>query len=145
MKRALLIESKSVHRQALRDLLTQEGFSLQEASDGQQGINAIRGSDHFDLVFLADRMPGLSGADTLIAIRKYRPRQPVIMLMGREDRKTAALALTRGAADIIQKPFNSEEVLLAVRNIMEKIRLKKSGEKQFERLRLLEKHTRELG
>ncbi|NOY86352.1 MAG: GAF domain-containing protein [Deltaproteobacteria bacterium] len=144
MKRALLVESKNIHRQALRDLLSSEGFSIQEAADGQQGISAVRSSDPFDLVFLADRMPGLSGTDTLIAMRKYRPGQPVIMLMGREDRKASALALARGAADIIQKPFNSEEVLLAVRNVMEKSRLKRSGEKQFERLRLLEMHAGQL-
>ncbi len=144
MKRVLLVESKNIHRQALKDLLSHEGFTIQEALDGQQGINAVRTSDRFDLVFLADRMPGLSGTDTLIAIRKYSPHQPVIMLMGREDRKAASLALARGAADIIQKPFKSEEVHLTVRNVMEKSRLKLSEEKQFERLRRLEKHTRQL-
>lgn len=141
MRKMLVVESVEVHKQALRDILSREGFEVQEAPDGQRAIGVIRNSGPFDIVFLADRMPGLSGNDTLIAIRKHDPKQKVVMLMARDDRQTAVLAMSRGASDILKKPVKSEEVVRTTKNILEKSDLQRESLKKFERLRLLEKHA----
>ncbi len=141
MRKMLIVESVDVHKQAIRDILSREGFEIEEAPDGQRAIGAVRSSGPFDIVFLADRMPGLSGNDTLIAIRKYNPKQKVVILMAREDQQTAVLAMSRGASDILKKPFKSEDVLRTTRNVLEKSDLQRDSRKKFERLRLLEKHT----
>lgn len=141
MRKMLIVESVDVHKQAIRDILSREGFEIEEAPDGQRAIGTVRSSGPFDIVFLADRMPGLSGNDTLIAIRKYNPKQKVVILMAREDQQTAVLAMSRGASDILKKPFKSEDVLRTTRNVLEKSDLQRDSRKKFERLRLLEKHT----
>jgi GAF domain-containing protein/ActR/RegA family two-component response regulator len=141
MRKMLVVESVEVHKQAIRDILSREGFKVEDAPDGQRAIGAVRNSGPFDIVYIADRMPGLSGNDTLIAIRKLNPKQKVVMLMAREDRKTAVLAMSRGASDILKKPFKSEVVLRTTRNILEKSDLQTESRKKFARLRLLEKHT----
>ncbi|TNF46642.1 GAF domain-containing protein [bacterium] len=141
MRRMLVVESVEVHKQAIRDILSREGFEIVEVPDGQRAIGAVRSSGPFDIVYIADRMPGLSGNDTLIAIRKHDPKQKVVMLMAREDRQTALLSMSRGASDILKKPFKSEEVIRTTRNILEKSDLQRDSRKKFERLRLLEKHT----
>lgn len=141
MRKMLVVESVEVHKMAIRDILSKEGFEVEDAPDGQRAIAVVRNSGPYDIVFIADRMPGLSGNDTLIAIRKHDPKQKVVMLMAREDRQTAVLAMSRGASDILKKPVKSEEVVRITKNILEKSDLQKDSIKKFERLRLLEKHT----
>ena len=144
MNQLLVIESQEIHRQSLRDILSKEGYEIDEAEDGQKGIAAVRNSGPYRIVLLADRLPGLSGNDTLIAIKKFKPKQPVIMLMGREDQRASILALGRGAAAIVKKPVKSDELLLVVNNIIEKHRLQQRSEGHLKRLQLLEKHAAEL-
>jgi len=144
MKRAIIIDSEEVHRQTLKGILVNEGFDVEEAADGQKGIAAIRDGSDIAVIFLADVLPGLSGIDTLIAIRKFQPKVPVLMLMGSDDRKSAQLALSRGAAWFLHKPIFVEDVLVIIRHLMEKRRLDVTIDHQVERLQLLEKQTGEL-
>jgi len=144
MKRAIIIDSESLQRQTLKGFLVNEGFEVEEATDGQKGIGAIRDQSDIAVIFLADTLPGLSGIDTLIAIRKFQPKVPVLMLMGSEDRKSAQLALSRGAAWFLHKPIHIEDVLVVIRHLMERSRLQETIDHQIERLQLLEKQTGEL-
>ncbi len=144
MKQAIIIDSESLQRQTLKGILVNEGFEVKEAADGQKGITAVRDQSDIAVIFLADTLPGLSGIDTLIAVRKYQPKVPVLMLMGSQDRKSAQLALSRGAAWFLHKPVRVEDVLVIIRHLMEKRRLQETIDHQVERLQLLEKHTSEL-
>jgi GAF domain-containing protein/AmiR/NasT family two-component response regulator len=143
MNRAIVIESEGIHRESLAGLLRNEGFDVAEAVDGQRGITAVRGGHEPALIFLADNLPGLPGIDALIGIRKFAPRTPVIMVMASENRQNAQMALSRGASWFIQKPIRPEEVLVVVRNIMDKSKLEQTIENQMERLTILEKQTSE--
>jgi DNA-binding response OmpR family regulator len=144
MNRLLIIESQAVHSQSVRNALAKEEFEIEEVDEGQKGIAAVRNKGPYAIVLLADRLPGLSGNDTLIAIKKFQPKQPVIMLLSRDDQRSALQAMGRGAAAIIKKPIRSEELLLAVRNVVEKHRLQQRSEDHLKRLKLLEKHAAEL-
>ena len=77
MKRAIIIDSEEVHRQTLKGILVNEGFDVEEAADGQKGIAAIRDGSDIAVIFLADVLPGLSGIDTLIAIRNGERRPEI--------------------------------------------------------------------
>jgi len=144
MKRAVIIDSENLARQTLRGILMNEGLEVEEAPDGQKGIVTVREKQDIAVIFLADTLPGLSGIDTLIAIRKFQPKVPVIMLVSREDRKDSQLALSRGAAWFLRKPIQVENVLVVLRHIMEKLKLQQTIDHQVERLKLLEERAAEL-
>jgi|GEM_PF-4585352 len=144
MKRAVVIESEHLQRQVLRTILINEGLQVEEAADGQKGIVVIRDKPDIAMIFLANDLPGLSGIDTLIAIRKFQPKVPVIMLLAGEDRKTSQLALSRGAAWFLRKPVQVEHVLVVLRHITENLRLQSTIDHQVERLKLLEERVGEM-
>lgn len=144
MNRAVIIDSEASSRQSLKGILSNEGYEVVEADDGQKGITAIRASEDISIIFLADRLSGLSGLDTLMAIRKFRPKIPVLMIMGQEDRQGAQRALSRGAAWFLNKPVKVEDVLVVLRLLMEKKHLQDTIDQQVARLQLLEKQTSEL-
>ena len=144
MNRAIIIDSEAPSRQSLKGILANEGYEIVEAEDGQKGIAAVRANDNISVIFLADRLSGLSGLDTLMAIRKFRPKVPVLMVMGQEDRQASQRALSRGAAWFLNKPVKVEDVLVVLRLLMEKKHLQDTIDNQVARLQLLEKQTSEL-
>jgi GAF domain-containing protein len=144
MNRAIIIDSEVPSRESLKKILTNEGYEIVEAADGQKGIAAVRNHEDVGVIFLADRLSGLSGLDTLMAIRKFRPKVPVLMVMGHEDRQAAQRALSRGAAWFLNKPVKVEDVLIVLRLLMEKRHLQETIDHQVSRLQLLEKQTSEL-
>ena len=144
MNRAIIIDSEALSRQSLKGILANEGYEIVEAADGQNGIAAVRSHQDIGVIFLADSLSGLSGLDTLIAIRKFQPKVPVLMVMGNEDRQAAQRALSRGAAWFLNKPVKVEDVLVVLRLLMEKKHLQDTIESQVARLQLLEKQTSEL-
>jgi len=144
MNRAIIIDSEDSSRRTLKGILTNEGYQVEEAADGQRGIAAVRKHEDIGVIFLADRLSGLSGLDTLMAIRKFQPKVPVLMVLGGEDRHTAQRALSRGAAWFLHKPLLVEDVLIIIRHLMEKRHLQDTIDQQISRLQLLEKQTSEL-
>ena len=144
MNRAIIIDSDVSSRHSLKGILANEGYEIIEAEDGQKGIAAVRSQGELGVIFLADRLAGLSGLDTLIAIRKFQPKVPVIMVVGLEDRQAAQRALSRGAAWFLNKPVKVEDVLVVLRLLMEKKHLQETIDHQVARLQLLEKQTSEL-
>jgi len=144
MNRAIIIDSETISRQSLKGILTNEGFEVLEAVDGQKGIAAVREQEDIGVIFLADKLLGLSGVDTLIAIRKFQPKVPVLMVIEGEDRQSAQRALSRGAAWFLNKPVKVEDVLIVIRHLMEKRHLQEIVDHQISRLQLLEKQTSEL-
>lgn len=144
MNRAIIIDSEDSSRQSLKAILTNEGYEILETDDGQKGIAAVRSNEDIGVIFLADRLSGLSGLDTLIAIRKFQPKVPVLMVIGSEDRQAAQRALSRGAAWFLNKPVKVEDVLIVIRHLMEKRHLQETIDHQVSRLQLLEKQTSEL-
>jgi len=144
MNRAIIIDSETISRQSLKGILTNEGFEVLEAVDGQKGIAAVREQEDIGVIFLADKLLGLSGVDTLIAIRKFQPKVPVLMVIEGEDRQSAQRALSRGAAWFLNKPVKVEDVLIVIRHLMEKRYLQETVDHQISRLQLLEKQTSEL-
>src|SRR5680860_312654 len=112
MNRAIIIDNDLSSRQVLKGILANEGFEVVETTDGQKGITAVRSHEDVGVIFLADRLTGLSGLDTLIAIRKFQPKVPVLMLIEDENRQAAQRALSRGAAWFLNKPVKVEDVLV---------------------------------
>jgi two-component system copper resistance phosphate regulon response regulator CusR len=97
--------------------LREEGFEVQEASDGTVALEALsRGT--IDLALLDWMLPGLSGLDVLKTLRKRGDVTPVVMITARDAVADRTLALNEGADDYIVKPFAFEELLARVRAVL---------------------------
>ena len=123
-KARILIADDEPHiRRILQFLLEQEGFEVELASDGEEAWKAVA-SFHPDLVLLDVMMPAMDGFDVLRIIRTgfETARLPVILLTAKGEEEDKVRGLRGGANDYIIKPFNHDELLLRVSNLLEATR-----------------------
>jgi diguanylate cyclase (GGDEF)-like protein len=105
--RILVVDDESVTRMMVRRVLSDSGYVVEEAEDGEQAVAACA-ANLPDLVLMDVRMPRLNGFDTCRAIRQL-PRGahvPVFMLTSLDDVMAVTLAFEAGATDFITKPIN---------------------------------------
>ncbi|MCL5024696.1 MAG: sigma-54 dependent transcriptional regulator [Nitrospirae bacterium] len=114
MARILVIDDQDGMRRSLGILLRREGYSVEEAANGEEAI-AHLGSGHFDLVITDLKMSPGTGLDVLYYILERHPLTDVIIMTGYGTVDSAVLAMKLGAFDYITKPFKNEEILHRVR------------------------------
>ncbi len=120
--RILVIDDEAAIRDAMRMILEYEGYDCLLAPTGQDGITMVE-REAPDLVFLDIKMPGMDGLEVLDRIRVMADGLPVVMISGHATVSTAVDATKRGAFDFIEKPLESERVLVTVRNALDQSRL----------------------
>lgn len=121
MENILVADDEAGIRQVLRDLLTDEGYTVQEAETGQGVLNALRGQDPPQLIMMDVRMPDKSGLEVLKEIKKDKDQQlPVIMMTAFGGSSVAIEATRLGAYDYITKPFDLDDVLLTVKRYFDR-------------------------
>ncbi len=114
-KRVLVIDDETAIREAIRMTLEYEGYNVDEARSGQEGIDrALRLP--YDTILLDIKMPVLDGIEVLENLKAQKVPTPVIMVSGHGDIQTAVDCTRRGAFDFLEKPLNRDRLLLAVRN-----------------------------
>src|SRR5688500_13601430 len=118
----LVIDDEEIMREILEALLTREGYQVRMASSGEEGLEIAR-STPFDAAIVDVMMPGMDGIATLEELRKLDEDLPVLMVTAFASVETAIAAMKRGAFDYITKPFKNDEVLIVVRNAVERRRL----------------------
>ena len=118
MARLLIVDDEASIRDALRQLFEYEGHEVEVAPDGMDALSAVDATDH-DIVFLDVKMPGLDGLEVLGRIRERRPDALVVMISGHGTIDTAVEATRKGAYDFLQKPLDSDRLLLTLRNALE--------------------------
>src|SRR6187397_3711337 len=121
--RILVIDDEAEIRRSVRMILEYEGYDVQEASSGPEGV-ALAEREPPDLVFLDIKMPGMDGLDALQRIKAADDGVPVVIISGHGTVSTAVEATKLGAFDFIEKPLASERVLLTIRNALDQGRLK---------------------
>ena len=94
--------------------LRAEGFDVDAAQGGQEGVDAALGGD-FDLIILDLRMPGVDGKTALRRMIEHKPDQPVLVLSALGDPASKVQALDLGADDYLMKPFSLSELVARVR------------------------------
>jgi two-component system nitrogen regulation response regulator NtrX len=117
--RILVVDDEEPIRKTLRMALEYEGYEVSEASSGQEGL-ALLEREPADLAFVDIKMPGMDGLEVLEKISQRPSAPPVIMVSGHGSVQTAVAATKLGAFDFIEKPLETERVLLAVRNALER-------------------------
>ncbi|WFS62717.1 sigma-54 dependent transcriptional regulator [Pseudodesulfovibrio thermohalotolerans] len=123
----LIIDDEESIRLSLRGILEDEGFSVEEAESGEQGLELL-GIDIPDLVFLDIWLPGMDGLECLGIISRDYEGLPVIMISGHGTIETAVKALKEGAFDFIEKPLSLEKVVVSARNGLEFSRLRQENQ-----------------
>jgi DNA-binding NtrC family response regulator len=118
----LVIDDEEIMREILEALLVREGYRVRLASGGAEGLELAR-SLPFDAVITDVMMPGMDGGQVLDEIHKLDEELPVIMITAFASMENAVLAMKRGAFDYITKPFKNDEVLVVLRNAIERRRL----------------------
>ena len=114
MLRILVIEDESRIRSFVARGLEADGFAVDAADNGQDGLDrALRGS--YDLVVLDLLLPKLDGLSVLRELHRRSPELPVVVLSARADLRTKLRCFELGANDYVAKPFSVDELLARVR------------------------------
>lgn len=119
MASILIIDDEKSIRNVLRDILQHEGYQVEEAPDGEQGIKLFQ-SKTFDLVLCDIKMPKMDGMEVLQQIMAVNPEIPVIMISGHGSIENAVEAVKKGAYDFISKPPDLNRLLITLRNALDK-------------------------
>ncbi len=118
----LIVDDELTIRKILCRKLSDDGYQCEEASDAEQTLNKLQAVP-IALVILDIKLPGRPGTELLPQIKSTYPDTAVIMATAVTDMKTAVECLKRGADDYLTKPFNMDEVSLAVERALDKRRL----------------------
>ena len=115
--RILVIDDEAGVRDALKQVLAYEGHDVRVAGSGGEGLT-VYPEFRPHLVFLDVKMAGLDGLDTLTRLRELDPAATVVMISGHGTIATAVEATQRGAFDFLEKPLDSDRLLVTVRNAL---------------------------
>lgn len=112
-KTILVADDDKALRTLLREILSQEGYDVLEASDGQEAL-AILSSTPVDLLITDRSMPGMGGLELLAQIKAKKMTLPVLMVSAYGEEEFWGKAIGLGAVDYILKPFKASDVLKIV-------------------------------
>lgn len=121
--RILVVDDDDSIRRYIAKLLTQSGYDVETASNGKDALNVLRTKDEVSLVILDILMPEMDGLETLNEIRKLAGDVPVLMLSALGQTNIIVKAMKAGATDYLVKPFEEEELELAITKSLEKKKL----------------------
>lgn len=119
MPHLLLIDDEISIRKTLREILEYEGYKIDEAPDGAEGLRMIK-EKNYDVVLLDIKMPKMDGMEVLEQAVQAAPDLPIIMISGHGTLETAVEAVKKGAFDYIAKPPDLNRLLITIRNAMDK-------------------------
>ena len=136
--RVLVVDDETSIREAIKMTLEYEGYRIDEARSGQEGLDKA-GKTDYDAILLDIKMPVLDGIEVLENLKAQKITSPVVMVSGHGDVHTAVECTKRGAFDFLEKPLNRDKLLLTVRNAVrlrqveeENTELKSKAEKEYQ-------------
>jgi two-component system alkaline phosphatase synthesis response regulator PhoP len=115
----LLVEDEENLQEALKLNLELEGYEITGAWDGAEALQAVE-KEYFDLIILDVMLPEIDGITVCETIRLSKPDIPILILSAKNSSADRVLGLKKGADDYLTKPFNLEELLLRVNNLIKK-------------------------
>ncbi len=113
----LLIEDEEALRMTLSDRLTNEGYSVECAADGQEGYMKAT-SEPFDAIILDVMLPKRSGFDICREVRQAGVTTPILILTARGEMVDKVVGLKLGADDYVTKPFHMPELVARVEALL---------------------------
>jgi two-component system, NtrC family, nitrogen regulation response regulator NtrX len=122
MSNILIIDDEKAIRKTLSEILSYEGYKIDEAGDGEEGLKKLKEKE-FDVVLCDIKMPKVDGLEFLEKSREINADTPIIMISGHGTIETAVEAVKKGAYDYISKPPDLNRLLITIRNAMDKNQL----------------------
>ncbi|TAF56243.1 MAG: sigma-54-dependent Fis family transcriptional regulator [Sphingobacteriia bacterium] len=122
MAKILVIDDERAIRQVLKDILGHEGYQVEEAVDGAEGMQKLK-AGKFDAILCDIKMPKMDGLELLQWAKTEEIDTPMIMVSGHGNIETAVEAVKKGAFDYISKPPDLNRLLITLRNALDKTTL----------------------
>ena len=122
----LIIDDERAIRNSLKEILMDEGYTVDTAEDGGKGVE-MAGKERYDVIFCDIRMPVMEGTEVLVKLVAEGIESPVVMISGHADIATAVDCMQKGAFDFIEKPLDLNRILVTVRNATDKANLVKEN------------------
>jgi len=123
-EKILIVDDDRRLSEILANVLDYEGYDCDTSNDGEETISKFK-KKTFDLVLLDLKLPDMSGMDILSKIKKLKPSVQIVMISGQGSIQTAVEATKKGAYDFLEKPLDTERVLVTIKNALEKGRLER--------------------
>jgi DNA-binding NtrC family response regulator len=123
----LIVDDEEDILNVLKLILTKEGYQVDTALDGKQALQLFR-KNSYDIVLTDLKMPEIDGMELLERIKEIRPETEVLIMTAYASVDSAVLAMKKGAADYIVKPFLNEDVKMRIARVAEHIKLKRDVE-----------------
>ncbi len=128
MAKILVIDDERAIRNTLKEILGDEGHTVDVAEDGKKGMEKAR-QNEYDLIFSDVKMPEINGIELLTALKQPADENsyvdcPIVMISGHGDIETAVEALKKGAYDFIEKPLDLNRLLITIKNALEQKNLR---------------------
>ena len=117
MKPILIVEDEDIEREALRDWLTDDGYQVETAGEGEEALAAITEQD-FGIVILDLKLPGKDGIEVLREAKEKRPKLKGVIITAYPSVETAVAATKEGAIDYLPKPFDLNHLERIVRDTL---------------------------
>jgi DNA-binding response OmpR family regulator len=117
MSKILIVEDEPAMRLGLNDNLEFEGYEVEQAGDGEEGLKKIL-DGNYDLIIMDLMMPKMSGFEVCKTIRKRGITTPVILLTAKDQEIDKVLGLELGADDYVTKPFSLRELLARIKAVL---------------------------
>ena len=137
-RRVLVVDDEKGIREALKQVLEFEGLEVHTSANGADALK-VYPEIRPQLVFLDVKMQGMDGIETLARLRQVDPQAVVVMISGHGTIQTAVEATQLGAYDFLEKPLDTDRILLTLRNSLqhvdlasENVRLRAEIEEQYE-------------
>ncbi|HEX7119322.1 MAG TPA: sigma-54 dependent transcriptional regulator [Longimicrobiales bacterium] len=118
MARILIVDDEDGIRKVLRQLLEYEGHEVRAAAGGGEAIGAFEEFEP-DLTFLDVKMARMDGLEVLARLRARDPDALIVMISGHGTIETAVEATRRGAYDFLEKPLDTDRILVTLRNALQ--------------------------
>ncbi len=122
MATVLVIDDEKSIRNTLKDILEHEGYSVEIAENGLQGLKLVQ-DKNIDVILCDIKMPQIDGMEVLSKIQEINSDLPTIIITGHGDIDMAVDAIKKGAFDFLQKPLDLNRILVTIRNALDKNKL----------------------
>ena len=119
MPNILIVDDERSIRKTLSEILSYEGYKIDEAVDGEDGLKKFTTSS-YDIVICDVKMPKMDGIEFLEKAKAFNPDVPIIIISGHGNIELAVEAVKKGAFDYISKPPDLNRMLITLRNALDK-------------------------
>lgn len=139
MARILIVDDEEKMRNLLSIMLERNGFKTDQAGDGKQALEKLY-SNTYDMVFSDIKMPLLDGKDMIIRMRKENILTPVVFITAFATVDSAVEMMRNGAVDYITKPFNDDQIVMAVERTLKLSTIISENQEMKEELKQVDKN-----